>query len=356
MTTSSGVDSVTTTSDVPLAPVHVDAARVRRTVVGLRPFRAEGFRVAAERRGDKHVVHHYGHGGAGVTLSWGTARQAAEVALAEAPQALAVIGCGVIGLATARVLQTRGVRVTIHAASLPPDTTSNVPGAFWMPVGVCDPTRLTAAFAERLAQALREARRVYNGLAEDPRYGVRRMPLFYLDAEPPRLSPFMAVAPELFAGPRLAPGEHPFGERHALVMPGMVIDTTRYLPALLEDFRAAGGTVVVHTIERLEDVDELPERVIVNCTGLGAKALVGDETLEPVRGQLLLLEPQPEVDYIVVSAREPLYMLPRPDAVVLGTSKEPARWSLTPDPEEAARILENNRALLSLVDPRLDRA
>jgi len=53
-----------------LAPVKVSRDRIIREVVGLRPYRAEGFVVAAERLGDKLVVHNYGHGGAGITLSW----------------------------------------------------------------------------------------------------------------------------------------------------------------------------------------------------------------------------------------------------------------------------------------------
>lgn len=82
-----------------------------RAVVGLRPFRQDGFRVAVEESGGKRLVHSYGHGGAGITLAWGTARQA--------------------------------------VASLPPATTSNVPAAFWMPVAVCEAERLTAPFAQQ---------------------------------------------------------------------------------------------------------------------------------------------------------------------------------------------------------------
>src|SRR3954465_2225803 len=49
-----------------LAPLNVSRDHVIRTVVGLRPYRAEGFVLAPERMGEKVVVHNYGHGGAGV--------------------------------------------------------------------------------------------------------------------------------------------------------------------------------------------------------------------------------------------------------------------------------------------------
>ena len=62
------------------APVKVSRSRLIRTVVGLRPFRSEGFVVEAERFGEKLLVHNYGHGGAGVTLSWGTSSLAVDLA------------------------------------------------------------------------------------------------------------------------------------------------------------------------------------------------------------------------------------------------------------------------------------
>jgi D-amino-acid oxidase len=52
----------------------LEAAAVLRHRVGLRPARPE---VRLERVGD--VVHCYGHGGAGVTLSWGTADEVLEL-------------------------------------------------------------------------------------------------------------------------------------------------------------------------------------------------------------------------------------------------------------------------------------
>ncbi len=57
-----------------LPPVHADESRIIRTLAGLRPYRASGFVVRAEPLGDKRLVHNYGHGGAGITLSWGSSR------------------------------------------------------------------------------------------------------------------------------------------------------------------------------------------------------------------------------------------------------------------------------------------
>jgi glycine/D-amino acid oxidase-like deaminating enzyme len=74
-------------------------------VVGLRPFRRPGFRVEAETLGDTLIVHNYGHGGGGITLSWGTSKLAVDLGAQGRSGSAAVIGCGAVGLATARLLQ-----------------------------------------------------------------------------------------------------------------------------------------------------------------------------------------------------------------------------------------------------------
>src|SRR5579863_7928993 len=76
-----------------LARVKVAAGRVIRTIAGLRPFRPSGFVVRAEKFDDKLVIHNYGHGGAGITLSWGTGLLAVREAAASEARECAVIGC-----------------------------------------------------------------------------------------------------------------------------------------------------------------------------------------------------------------------------------------------------------------------
>src|SRR3954465_2962887 len=111
-----------------LPAVRADASRVLRTTVGLRPFRPDGFAIRAEQLGEKTLIHDYGHGGSGVTLCWGTAQMSLDLLGGRALERPAVIGCGGIGLATALLLQRRGVAVTIYTAEQTPNTTSDRSG------------------------------------------------------------------------------------------------------------------------------------------------------------------------------------------------------------------------------------
>src|SRR5258708_10214922 len=116
-----------------LAPVLVSPDREIRTVVGLRPYRPSGFVVRAEKLGEKLIIHNYGHGGGGITLSWGTSQIATELLPGEPFSAVPVLGCGAAGLATAPLFQGRGLRGTILASGLPPNTTSKFPGGDGLP-------------------------------------------------------------------------------------------------------------------------------------------------------------------------------------------------------------------------------
>src|SRR6476469_3082955 len=135
-------------------PVIVDEHRVIRTMAGLRPYRKQGFVVRAEALGEKRLVHNYGHGGGGITLSWGTSKLATEIGLQGHSGPVAVLGSGVVGLATARLVQEAGFPVTIYAAALPPDTTSNVAGGQFHPFAVFRESLATPEFTEQFTRAL----------------------------------------------------------------------------------------------------------------------------------------------------------------------------------------------------------
>jgi D-amino-acid oxidase len=118
-----------------------------------------------------------------------------------------------------------------------------------------------------------------------------------------------------------------------------------YLSAMLREFRIAGGALVVREFDDVRAVGALPEPVIVNCTGLGAKALFGDEELMPIKGQLTVLLPQPEVDYITLA--DELYMFPRRDGILLGGTHERGAWSLEPDLAAARHVLDGHARFFS---------
>jgi glycine/D-amino acid oxidase-like deaminating enzyme len=288
--------------------------------------------------------HHYGHGGAGITLSWGSAHLALELARDIKQNRCAVLGCGVIGLSTARLFQRRGGSVTIYAKDLPPETTSNIAGGFWYPTSVYEGNRTTPKFIDQFNQSCATSNRAFQLLA-GPEYGVHWIDTFEL------LSGEGALSDEMPGGTELYPDNHRFqdskkyfGLSAVRQFSTMLIEPQTYLNALLRDFYIAGGKVVVHEFQNREEIAQLPETLIYNCTGLGAKKLVSDPSLTPVRGQLEILLPQPEIDYCYVG--QPGYMFPRRDGIVLGGTFDHDVWSIEPDPETVTRILTNHSDLM----------
>ena len=111
----------------------------------------------------------------------------------------------------------------------------------------------------------------------------------------------------------------------------MLIEPAIYLSALMADYRAAGGSVVVRRFTQAGEVASLNVPLVVNCTGLGARTLFGDADVVPIKGQLVVLKAQPELDYLTIGPGD-LYMMPRADGVVLGGTHERDVWSLDPSP------------------------
>jgi D-amino-acid oxidase len=327
-----------------LPKVNVQPDREIRTVVGLRPFRPSGFVVTGQKFDDKLVVHNYGHGGGGVTLSWGTAELACREVDATGEKDVAVLGCGAVGLATARLLQERGCLVTIYAKALPPNTTSNVAGAQWCPVSVFHHGQEAPGFLPRFVEASHIANRRYQ-LMVGSRYGIRWMPNFVMgrDAIPPGAllafdSPIRDLLPEMHD---LAPSENPFPYPWVRQFDTMLIEPNTYLPALMQDYTMAGGRIAVREMREIAELQTLPQKVVVNCTGLGAKALFGDDQLTPVKGQLTILLPQPEIAYCTLP--EDLYMFPRSDGILLGGTHESGVWTLEPNLEARQRIVAGHQ-------------
>lgn len=326
------------TACTPLARVLVDPARVIRTVAGLRPYRASGFVVRREPLGDKAVVHNYGHGGAGITLSWGSSKLAADLGLPGHQGPVAVIGSGVMGLSTARLVQEAGFAVTIYAKDFPPHTTSNIAGGQISPFGHFREDAVTPEWQLQFRAAMDYSWRRFQIMVGDD-YGIRWLPTYEESDRPVLRSDWMdAYYPH---GRTVAPGEHPFPLERVIGFDTMYVETGRYLRQMLRDFQVAGGILRRREFVSPANFADVPETLIFNCTGLGSRALFGDEELIPVRGQLAVLLPQPEVRYAATG--EWGYMFPRSDGILLGGTFERNEYDATPDPADIARIVESHR-------------
>ena len=320
----------------PLPPVKVDASRVIRTVAGLRPYRRSGFVVRAEPLGDKRLVHNYGHGGAGITMSWGSSKLATELGLPGHSGPVAVLGSGIMGLSTARLVQEAGFPVTIYAAVLPPDTTSDLAGGQFHPYALFREDSVTAEFKEQFNRALDYSwRRFQVMIGQD--YGIRWLPT-YVEAHTPEARLLDTFPP---VNRVLSPRQYPFPLDSVRRYDTMYVETGRYLRQMMRDVQIAGGKIAVRRFATPAEVAALPETLVFNCTGLGSRELFGDAELQPARGQLAILLPQPEVRYAYTGAAG--YMFPRDDGIILGGTFELDEWSTVPDPKTIGGILDSQR-------------
>ncbi len=94
------------------------------------------------------------------------------------------------------------------------------------------------------------------------------------------------------------------------------------------------------------EITTLPEFTIVNCTGLGARDLFGDRELTPVKGQLTVLLPQPQINYAALHGDD-YYMFPRHDGILLGGTHERDVWTLDPNLEAKLRVLAEHEKFFS---------
>jgi D-amino-acid oxidase len=313
----------------PIRPLHARMDRVFDITVCLRPFRAQGPRIEAETVGDALVVHNYGHGGSGWSLSWGSGTMALRKAMANSPKEIAVVGCGAIGLSSAILAQEAGAKVTIYARDLLPDARSARATGSWTPdsrIALTDKAgpQFAAQWEEMARISFKRFRR-YLGLADSP---VEWSDRYFLSdptdapSAPPTTGPELDFADYsdriLDLTPRaevLPDGATSFPTARVRRTSQMQFNVADYGHTLMADFLAMGGRVEHREFHSLADLTTLKEKVVINCPGYGARALCRDESVTPVRGQIAWLIPQPEVNYGVYYKH--VSMLSRRDGIVV---------------------------------------
>ena len=344
-----------------LLPIRAQTDRIFDIAVCLRPFRAAGPRLDVERIGDIQVVHNYGHGGSGWSLSWGSSAVAVRNAMAGSPREVAVIGCGALGLTSAILAQRAGAMVTIYAREQLPQTPSARATGAWTPdsrIALADSA--PADFGdlwEKMARTAFKTHRDYLGLPGDP---VEWTDFYSVSGDDAPQEGAPAPKQELaFAGYRdriadLLPDAHrlpaetaPFRAAAVYRSENMIFNISDYGHTLLDDYFIAGGQFEHADFLAPAQIAGLRQSVVIDCTGYGARALWGDDTITPVRGQIARLIPQSGVHYGL--AYRHVYVVPRRDGIVV-QAVEGGDMKGLGDANEKVDRAEADRAVTTLAE------
>ncbi|GAA3755717.1 FAD-dependent oxidoreductase [Terriglobus aquaticus] len=298
----------------PIVPIRADMDRIFRITVCLRPFRAAGPRLEVERIADATVVHNYGHGGSGWSLSWGAADQAVRTAMQAAPgtRDVAVIGCGAIGLTAALTAQRMGLNVTIYAKERPPYVRSSRATGQWTPDSRIALANVAAPdFAQRWEQMARFSFGMYQSYLGSPGSPIEWTDRYFLEDPPAATAGRAAEQAEehQFARYRnriadltpqwknLPAGVTPFPTKSVRQSSTLTFNVASYSRQLMQEFQIAGGRVETREFHSPGELAQLTQKLVIHCTGYGARALFADESVVPVRGQIAWLIPQEGVNY-----------------------------------------------------------
>ena len=357
----------------PLVPIRAHADRIFRITVCLRPFRAAGPRRDIETIGDKTIVHNYGHGGSGWSLSWGSAQVATASAMksAQGTNDIAVLGAGAIGLTSATMLQRAGANVTIYAKERSPYTRSSRATGSWTPDSrVALASGVSPSFAAEWESMARASFFYYQSYYGAPGSPVEWSDRWALSDKPRRTREGGAPDPNassdspkpvhdfIHLNDRIAdltprpiempPGTTPFPTPYVYRSSSMMFNVADYSRQLLTDFLIAGGKIVTREFHSPQELTTLPQKVIVNCPGYGGRALWGDESIIPVRGQIAWLIPQEGAQYGL--NYKGLNMLSRRDGIVMQYTKggEDEGWNDSNEAPDRAFAEEGVNVLAEL--------
>ncbi len=327
----------------PIVPIRATVDRIFKVTVCTRPFRAAGPRLDTEKVGDKLVVHNYGHGGSGWSLSWGSADVVVRKVLAEGNHQgeVAVIGCGALGMTAALTAQRYGLRATIYARERPPFVRSMRATGTWSPDSrVAFQSAAGPAFGALWEQMARTSLTMHESFVGTPGDPVEWMEQFSLSDGPANGTARRAGDPShdwARYGSRIADlmpksyvmptGTHPFPTPVVRRTTSMTFNVGDYARQLMNDFQVAGGRIETREFHTPADLSTLPERTVIDCTGYAARQLWSDNSLVPVRGQIAWLIPQEGVHYGILY--NGLAVLARRDGIVVQPSLggEDAGWN-----------------------------
>ena len=243
------------------------------------------------------------------------------------------------GLSCAVRLLEAGHEVEVISDRFSPDTVSDIAAAIWYPFLTAPADRADGWSIATYAELERLSER-------EPQSGVRmRDGREYLRqaVDPPEWSEDIA------AFRILDDSEIPEGYVFGWQFRAPVIEMQLYMPWLRSRVEALGGSFVQSFVE---DLSEVSGEVVVNCVGLGARELCGDEEVRPVRGQVIFIDQDPGIGHFDQQPETLTYTIPRSDVTVLGGTAQVDDWGMDIRAEDDKLILSKVEALW----PELDRS
>ncbi|MGW0808109.1 FAD-dependent oxidoreductase [Nonomuraea sp. NPDC002799] len=329
-----------TLPNLPTPDFAFDPHRPGACVAGLRPYRRGSYRLEEQEAGDRFIVHNYGHGGGGISLSWGCAAKVRDMILKRqvdtqiVEREIAVIGAGVMGMTAATLLMDLGLNVTIYSDRKPVETTSYKAGGQWA-ASILEYSKEFRKVQE-FQYILRTAYTMFKA-SIGKGFGVSEVDNYSLNA-----TSGLDVVHDLVPG--LLPqreylrrmpfeGHNISGYRYRTLL----IEPPIFIPRLERDLRARGVAFINRRFSNIADVLTLTQKIIINCTGLGAKALWNDTEMISYRGQLAILRPQINLEYLYSQNG---YLFPRNDCVVVGGTIEPTDNEMF-DPDKCTTLVRH---------------
>jgi D-amino-acid oxidase len=123
----------------------------------------------------------------------------------------------------------------------------------------------------------------------------------------------------------------------------LLIEPPVFLARLEADLRASHVNFVSKQFAGKADIlASVPEKIVVNCTGLGSGMLFSDTKMTPIKGQLAMLPPQPALQYLY---GQDGYMFPRSDHVVIGGTFEVGVCNEIPDKIVCQKLIDHMKSL-----------
>jgi glycine/D-amino acid oxidase-like deaminating enzyme len=319
-------------------------------VMGLRPHRTGGVRLEMAGpietgHGKKYLIHNYGHGGAGITLSFGcadivqewVAKLTTELKKQKIVPSVAVLGCGVIGLTTASELRRKWphLKIAVYAPDLDiKKTTSFLAGGQFEPSGIF--REYLKEGGPPIATLHDYLRRSYDRIAQIVKakqgdaYGIAFRRNFTLEDGSEGFDKGTPL--DVVPAPKI--GKLPFKNLNdeGREYRSWLINPKILLPKLMSDLKKSGTEFHQQTFAGKDDFNNklqdntIKENIVINCTGLASRELFGDDNVHAIKGHLVILKNKAKLAYFFSGGCEKndkdkiAYMFARQEDIVIGGS------------------------------------